>query len=489
MITGVRVGDVIAGRYRVESVLGAGAMGVVVAGRHIELDDPVAIKFLAQDLVSSPHALGRFQREARAAAKIKHEHVIRVYDVGKVASGVPYLVMERLDGSDLATLIATEGPLPLAESLRYVQQACAGIGEAHRLGIVHRDIKPSNLFCVRRADARRSVKVLDFGISKLIEPTPDGSITGTASLLGSPSYMSPEQMRAPNRVDHRTDIWSLGVVLYELSTGSLPFSGSSYAQLCLSVTTDTPDPPRARCPDLHPELEAIVLKCLRKNRDERYASVDELARALEAFLVERYSAAYKPSTTGPHSAAPMTLTAPAAPWVGAQVPASSPVTGRSTWSRTVRPLVDLGRNHQVALGVLAAAFVLGVGLVGWSTLRSAPGVASAESDRHAPLPEPASATAARPSTAPANSAPPPVSPVTPAAKPAPSASAVVSVAPVRVPSSAPVEASKTARPPTKTPATPVAARPAPPPSKPSAKPPAPAIPVQRSSSSVWTSRE
>ncbi|HEU5075244.1 MAG TPA: serine/threonine-protein kinase, partial [Polyangiaceae bacterium] len=174
MIIGVRVGDVIADRYRVEEVLGAGAMGVVVAARHLGLDDPVAIKFLAQDLVESPNALGRFHREARAAARIKHEHVIRVHDVGKLASGVPYLVMERLAGSDLATLLIDEGPLPLAESVRYVREACAGIAEAHRHGIVHRDIKPSNLFCVRHANGRRSVKVLDFGISKLIEPTPDG---------------------------------------------------------------------------------------------------------------------------------------------------------------------------------------------------------------------------------------------------------------------------------------------------------------------------
>ncbi|HEY6727121.1 MAG TPA: serine/threonine-protein kinase [Polyangiaceae bacterium] len=483
MITGVRVGDVIAERYRVEAVLGAGAMGVVVAARHIELDDPVAIKFLAQDLVSSPHALGRFHREARAAAKIKHEHVIRVYDVGRSASGVPYLVMERLDGCDLATLLDREGPLPLAESLRYVREACAGIGEAHRLGIVHRDIKPSNLFCVRHADARRSVKVLDFGISKLIEPAPDGSITGTASLLGSPSYMSPEQMRAPNRVDHRTDIWSLGVVLYELSTGGLPFFGSSYAQLCLSVTSDTPDPPRARCPDLHPELEAIVLKCLHKNRDERYPSVAALAQALDAFVTERHGDAYKPTSTGSNTQAPMTLTAPVANWVGAPVPAQTPVTGRSTWARTVTPLVALGRSHQLALGVLAVAFVIGVALVGWSAARSESGAASAVRDPHPPQREHAPATAARAPAAAIPTAPPPVSAN---ARPAPSPSSAVSAAlSPAAPSSVSIRALKTVRPPSGRAPAPIASQPPPR----AAKPPAPAIPVQRSSSRVWTTRE
>lgn len=485
MITGVRVGDVIAGRYCVEAVLGAGAMGVVVAARHVELDDPVAIKFLAQELVASPHALGRFHREARAAAKIKHEHVIRVYDVGKLASGVPYLVMERLDGSDLATLLDAEGPLPLAESLRYVREACAGIGEAHRLGIVHRDIKPSNLFCVRHANGRRSVKVLDFGISKLIEPTPDGSITGTASLLGSPSYMSPEQMRAPNRVDHRTDVWSLGVVLYELSTGSLPFFGSSYAQLCLSVTSDTPDPPRARCPDLPAELEAIVLKCLHKNRDERYASVDELSQALEAFAVERPSGAYKPASTGSNTTAPMTLTAPVADWVAAPVLAQAPATGRSTWARTVSPLVTLGRNHQLVIGVFAAAFALGVGLVWWSAARSVPAVASAARDPDPPRRQAAPAVAT-PAPAPtiANApAPPMTSTSDPAARP--SASAAVAAVPVpAAPTSVSIRALKTARPPASAPA-PAVSRP---PLR-AAKPQASAIPVQRSSSSVWTTRE
>lgn len=491
MITGVRVGDVIGERYRVDTVLGAGAMGVVVAAHHVELDDPVAIKFLAQDLVESPHALGRFHREARAAAKIKHEHVIRVYDVGKLPNGVPYLVMERLVGSDLATLLDAEGPLPLAESLRYVREACAGIAEAHRLGIVHRDIKPSNLFCAQQPNAHRTVKVLDFGISKLVEPTPDGSITGTASLLGSPSYMSPEQMRAPNRVDHRTDIWSLGVVLYELSTGALPFTGSSYAQLCLSVTSDTPDPPRSRCPGLPVELEAIVLKCLKKDRDERYGSVDELAQALDAFAAaQRQSAAHKPASTASSTAAPLTLTAPIANWLEAPAPARAPATGRSTWARTVSPLVTLGRRPQLALGVLAMAFVLGVGLVWWSATRSVPTVTSAARDSEPPPPvrapmtnppRPTSVPAARHAPRPVTSDPTPMPatsrlPSPPAAAPAarvPPASASVSI-----------QSLKTRRPRT---SAPVPAPSRPPPR--AAGTQTPAIPVQRSSSSVWTERE
>jgi len=498
-IAGVHLGDVIGGRYRVETILGAGAMGVVVAARHIELDDPVAIKFLSQDLLDNPNALGRFQREARAAARIKHEHVIRVYDVGKLPSGVPYLVMERLDGSDLATLLHDEGPLPLGESLRYVREACAGIAEAHRLGIVHRDIKPSNLFCLRRPNARPSVKVLDFGISKLIEPAPDGSMTGTSHMLGSPSYMSPEQMRAPNRVDHRTDIWSLGVVLYELATGALPFGGSSYPELCLSVTSDNPESPRALCPELPVELEAIVLKCLRKERDDRYASVDELGQALDGFAAGRHEVSFRPASTSrntqaPNIPSPPTLTAPV-DWAPPPAPLSV-AAGPSTWARTLRPLMTLPRRYQVALGVLGAACVLGVGLVWWSVARWVPVAASPASRDAGVLPEHVSLPVALPPRlAPLSSAARSVSPRPPAvagmpgaasqdARPAASVSirALGTAAPASR-ASAPAGASE--RPPTSASATSAVA---PTPSRPQ---PARSgnIPVQRSASSVWTSRE
>lgn len=511
-IAGVHPGDVVGERYRIETILGAGAMGVVVAARHIELDDPVAIKFLSQDLLDNSNALGRFQREARAAARIKHEHVIRVYDVGKLPSGVPYLVMERLDGSDLATLLHDEGPLPLGESLRCVREACAGIAEAHRLGIVHRDIKPSNLFCVRRPNARPSVKVLDFGISKLTEPAPGGSMTGTSHMLGSPSYMSPEQMRAPNRVDHRTDIWSLGVVLYELATGTLPFGGSSYPELCLSVTSDNPEPPRARCPDLPVELEAIVLKCLRKNRDDRYANVDELAQALDRFAAGQHEASFKPvstsrNTQAPNAVSPPTLTAPAE-WSPSPAPLSA-AAGRSTWARTVRPLVTLPRRYQLALGGLGAAFVLSVGLVWWSAARSGPVASPTFSHDSSVPPEHVSVPiAAPPRPAPplsSASSAPALRPAAGVAATSQNARAAASVSiralgtaepaprassPARA-SASPAASARAANTPaanTRAANTPAASAPARPPPRPQ---PARSgnIPVQRSASSVWTSRE
>ncbi|HEY3500068.1 MAG TPA: serine/threonine-protein kinase, partial [Polyangiaceae bacterium] len=217
----LRPGQVLAGKYAVERVLGRGGMGVVVAAQHLQLFHHVAIKLMLPEVAANSEAVLRFVREARAVTRIKSEHVVRVSDVGTLDSGEPFMVMEYLEGADLGALLLQRGPLPIAEAAEYVLQACDAIAEAHALGIIHRDLKPPNLYLSRRADGSPVVKVLDFGISKAQTAAGD-AMTRTSALMGSPLYMSPEQMTSSRDVDPRSDIWSLGIILYKLVSGRLP---------------------------------------------------------------------------------------------------------------------------------------------------------------------------------------------------------------------------------------------------------------------------
>lgn len=212
----VALGDVLAGKYRVDAVLGVGGMGIVVAATHLQLEQKVALKFLLPAAIQSPEAVERFLREGRAAVRLKSQNVAKVTDVGTLENGAPYMVMEFLHGADLAAVMAERGLLPVAEAVSYVLQACEAIAEAHSLGIVHRDLKPQNLFVTRKVDGRPLIKVLDFGISKSMDTQSGLSLTRTSSIMGSPLYMSPEQMRSSKNVDQRSDIWAIGVVLYEI---------------------------------------------------------------------------------------------------------------------------------------------------------------------------------------------------------------------------------------------------------------------------------
>jgi serine/threonine-protein kinase len=282
-------GFVVAGKYRVERVIGEGGMGVVVAATHVELDQQVAIKFLLPEAMRHPEVVERFLREAKVAAKVKSEHVARVSDVGSVTGkagdtdGVPFIVMEYLEGSDLAAMIAASGRLPLDEACEIGLQACEGLAEVHAAGIVHRDLKPSNLFVTRRSDGSPCVKLLDFGISKLSVPSGDSSgdpaLTATATIMGSPSYMSPEQLRSTKEVDARTDVWALGAVLYEAMTGKPAFRGETVPQVCFLIGSEDPAPPSTLRAEIPAELERVLLACLDKKAETRATLVD-LARAL-----------------------------------------------------------------------------------------------------------------------------------------------------------------------------------------------------------------
>jgi len=283
--TGTASGDILAGKYRVDRVLGQGGMGVVVAAHHLQLDERVAIKFLLPEMLANPEATMRFSREARAAVKIKSEHVARVTDVGTLDNGAPYMVMEYLEGSDLAAVVA-RGALPVEQAVDYVLQACEAIAEAHALGIVHRDLKPANLFLARLPGGVESVKVLDFGISKATSLSGSGgqdSATRTKALMGSPLYMSPEQMQSSRDVDARGDLWALGIILYELIAGTSPFNADTMPELILKIMSAEPEPLRSRRSDVSEGLEAAIMHCLVRDRRARYQTVGELAAALAPF--------------------------------------------------------------------------------------------------------------------------------------------------------------------------------------------------------------
>jgi serine/threonine protein kinase len=286
-VPGARAGDVLNGKYRVDRVLGVGGMGVVVAATHLQLDEKVAIKFLLPDAAKQKDVVERFDREAKAAVKIKSEHVARVSDVGKLDNGAPYMVMEYLQGKDLAQMIEDHGALPVPAAVEYLLQASEALAEAHALGIVHRDLKPANLFLTQRADGSPCIKVLDFGISKMVNSLSNPGMTKTTAVMGSPLYMSPEQMKSSKDVDHRTDIWSLGAILYELLAGDPPFIADTMPQLCLMILQD-PLPALSHVRrDVPPQLEAVVQRAQAKDANHRFQNVAEFAAALTPFVTGR----------------------------------------------------------------------------------------------------------------------------------------------------------------------------------------------------------
>ncbi len=276
---GLIVGDIVSGKYRVDGLLGVGGMGVVLAARHLELDRRVAIKVLLPDMLDDPEVITRFEREAHASVKIKSDHVVKVTEVGTLESGTPYMVMEYLEGEDLDTFLRRHGRLAIDQAVALVIQTCEVVAQAHKLGIVHRDLKPANLFCVSLPGGAVSIKVLDFGISKLMTE----KLTTVRCIMGSPAYMSPEQIQSASNVDRRADIWALGVVLYELLTGTLPFVGRTLPAILTHIATQPTPSARSVRPDVPPLLDAIIQRCLEKQPENRYRTASELARALERF--------------------------------------------------------------------------------------------------------------------------------------------------------------------------------------------------------------
>ena len=361
---GVKPGDVLAGKYRVERVLGVGGMGVVVAAHHLQLDEKVALKFLLPAGLEKPELLARFELEARALVKIKSEHVARVIDVGRLESGAPYMVMEYLEGVDLRAWLRERGAMPVEQAAEFVLQASEAIAEAHTLGIVHRDLKPANLFCVRRADGLLSIKVLDFGISKVVagrSSMAELDMTRTDAVVGSPLYMSPEQIKASKEVDARADLWSLGVILYELVSGRLPFEEASLTALAVAIATGAPRPLGGRAKDLPPGFEDVVMRCLARDRERRTQNVGELALGLKDYAprraassVDRVLRTLQASGAWPSPPAPATTPAAYADTVSAD---SLPTGTNASWGNT--GAMKKGKRWSPArIGVAVAAAVI-----------------------------------------------------------------------------------------------------------------------------------
>jgi len=291
MVEEFEPGQLLAGKYRVEQVIGRGGMGVVLAARHLGLNERVAVKVLQRSALGNREALERFQREARIAAKINNEYVARVMDVGELDSGDHYIIMEYLKGEDLAAWIG-RGPLAVEQAVEFALQTCVALADAHALGVVHRDIKPANLFCAHRSDGRPLIKVLDFGVSKLSDAAREldilgAPITRTAATIGTPLYMSPEQVRDSKLVDARSDIWSLGVVLFEMLAGTPPFSGQSFGEIAVQIVSEPIVSLATRRAELPPGLEQVVGKCLERSCEQRFSNVAELAVALQPFAPKR----------------------------------------------------------------------------------------------------------------------------------------------------------------------------------------------------------
>ena len=369
----LEVGATVGGKFRIEQILGEGGMGVVAVATHLQLEQRVALKIVHDTMAGDAEVVERFMREARASARLRSEHVCKVSDVGQLDSGAPYIVMELLDGCDLQAVIA-DGPLPIAVAVEYVLQACVAVAEAHALGIVHRDLKPANLFLTKRLDGTPLIKVLDFGIAKAASAS-DFQITRTSTIMGSPAYMSPEQLRSSRDVDARTDLWALGVILYELVSSRLPFHGDSITELAVKVVMDPPEPLAVDSP----AFAAVVARCLEKTADQRYPTVAALAADLAPLGGERAgrSATLIATLTGERSAVITAAGQPAAAIAAGHATTLQTAAAQSTGTAIPPPPP---RRRGLVLGGIALAAVAAAATI--FVTRRDPG---ADPPPHAPL--------------------------------------------------------------------------------------------------------
>lgn len=272
------------GKYRLDELLGGGGMGSVYRATHLLIDRPVAIKVLSQRFVGDSTAKQRFRREARAAGRMHHPNAVSVTDFGATADGYLYIVMELLEGRTLRDLLAREAPLDVARVVSIMLQTCAAVSAAHDVGLIHRDLKPANIFIEQRSNTPATVKVLDFGVAKFaVEEQADDdyqTLTQVGAIIGTPRYMSPEQCSGSGGVTPASDVYSLGIVLYEMLSGVVPFSADTPLALALRHVSEQPRPLREIVPDVPEQLEAIAHKALAKRPGDRFADANELRLAI-----------------------------------------------------------------------------------------------------------------------------------------------------------------------------------------------------------------
>jgi eukaryotic-like serine/threonine-protein kinase len=362
----VRAGEFITGSIRLVRQLGEGGMGSVWLAEHLTLHTQVAVKFVMTSLADNPEAQARFEREASLAAQAKSPHVVQIFDFGQTPEGATYIVMELLEGEDLAARIRRGGPLDGAEFVDLFRQAASGIGRAHSKGIVHRDLKPENIF-LAEDDGQILVKVLDFGIAKSETSLAPLSATATGAVLGTGYYMSPEQSTASRSIDFRTDLWSLGVVTYYALTGTRPFEADSWGGLVLAVNSRTFAPPSERNPMLSKSLDRWMAKALAHSPADRFQSAKSMAEEL------RFSLSEVQTTRGSVSTAEPASPQPAATGTSAARPTDPNVAEPSLHNTTLSPAISAARSPSQAhtlskkkyLPLGAALAVLVSAAVGW----------------------------------------------------------------------------------------------------------------------------
>jgi serine/threonine protein kinase len=434
ILPGTRIAD----KYVVERMIGEGGLGVVLAARHVHLDQVVAIKSLRPNALANKGVAERFLREARLAAKIRSEHVVHVYDVGTLPDGTPYMVMEYLAGTDLGRQLNATGPLPVDKAVDYVLQACEALAEAHIAGIVHRDIKPDNLFVATSAGGKSILKILDFGISKMAtrQTTNSGAeLTEAGDKFGTPVYMSPEQLLSARDVDARTDVWAIGVVLYELLTGKLPFDGD-LPELCSAILTKPPVPLAAARPYLPDALQGVIDRCLAKELTERFQNVAELAQELRPFagpisqaridhVVQLIRGAGESVRVSLPPAQASGRSLREEPTLAETERAATTGSGVSAWGAAPARDSKEGRSGRARIAALVTASLAAAAL-GLAAIAGARGHSAASSQPPAPISAPQTTPAVPPPVALPPSAPQPM-PATPA-EPEVSASASASAA-------------------------------------------------------------
>jgi serine/threonine-protein kinase len=398
-----RIGEVLADKYELVRLIGEGGMGAVYEARHRLIGRRFAVKFLHAAHAAEPPMLGRFEREARAAGALENENLVAVTDFGFAADGAPYIVMEHLEGEDLARLLGRVGPLPVRRAVDLVVQACRGLAVAHGHGIVHRDLKPANLFVVRRNDGGDLVKVLDFGIAKLRDGAEGagaagagGPVTGTGKMLGTPGFTPPEQARGERDVDQRADIYALGAILYELLSGARAHPGENYNAILFHILTQQVTPLASLRAGLPAGLTEVVHRAMAAERADRYQSADELVRALLPFGPAPAAMASARADAG-------ALTAASAPSLAADViSAANAASSRQRARPLARPFAR-STARVAGLALLAAAIAAAVVLLGRGlVVRPAPPPAQVAAPQVAappPAPSPPPAATVPPRTA------------------------------------------------------------------------------------------